>query len=51
MENVRKHINIKLATTEKRKKYLVSESNYDTTIFLLAKDMREAQIIKNKFVN
>ena len=28
MENVRKHRNIKLVITEKRKNYLVSEPNY-----------------------
>ena len=41
MENVRKHINIKLVTTERRKNYLVSQPNYYTTKFfteiLLAK--------------
>ena len=35
MENVRKHRDIKLITTDKRRKYLVSESNYDATIFFL----------------
>ena len=30
MENVRKHRDIKLVTTEKRRNYLVSESNYHT---------------------
>ena len=33
MENVRKHGDIKLATTERRKDYLVSELNYHTTKF------------------
>ena len=33
MENVRKHRDIKLATTEKRRNYLVSEPNYHTTKF------------------
>ena len=33
MENVRKHRNIKLATREKRRNYLVSEPNYHTTKF------------------
>ena len=32
-ENVRKHRNIKLVTTEKRKDYLVSEPNDHTTKF------------------
>ena len=31
MENVREHRNIKLAVTNKRKNYLVSEPNYHTT--------------------
>ena len=31
MENVIKHRNIKLVTTERRKKYLVSEPKYNTT--------------------
>ena len=35
MENVRKHRDIKLITTDKRRNYLVSESNYDATIFFL----------------
>ena len=33
MENVRKNRDIKLATTEKRINYLVSEPNYHTTKF------------------
>ena len=28
MENLRKHSNIKLVTTERRKNYLVSEQNF-----------------------
>ena len=34
MENVRKHRDIKLLTTESRKNYLVLEPNYHTTKFL-----------------
>ena len=34
MENMRKHRNIKLETTERRRNYLVSEPNYHTTKFL-----------------
>ena len=34
MENVRKHRDIKLVTTERRRNYLVSEPNYHTTKFL-----------------
>ena len=33
IKNVRKHISIKLVTTEKRRNYLVSEPNYHTTKF------------------
>ena len=33
MGNVRKHKNIELATTERRRNYLVSEPNYHTTKF------------------
>ena len=33
-ENVRKHRDIKLVTTEKRRIYLVSEPNYHATNFL-----------------
>ena len=33
MENVRKHRDIKLVTTERRRNYLVSEPNYHTTEF------------------
>ena len=51
MENVRKHRNIKLVTTNRRKNYLVSEPNYHTTKFftenLLAIEMRKTQIIIN----
>ena len=31
IENVRKHRDIKLVTTERRRNYLVSEPNYYTT--------------------
>ena len=33
MENVRKHRNVKLVTTERRRNYLVSEPNYHITKF------------------
>ena len=33
MENVRKHRDIKLVTTERRENYLVSELNYRVTKF------------------
>ena len=45
MENVRKHKNIKLVTTERRRNYLVSEPNYRATKFftenLLAIEMKK----------
>ena len=48
MKNVRKHRDIKLATTESRRNYLVSEPNYHTTKFftenLLTLEMRKTQI-------
>ena len=54
MENLRKHRDIKLATTEKRKSYLVSEPNYHTakffTVNLLATQMKITQITMNKHV-
>ena len=33
MENVMKHKDIKLVTTERRRNYMVSERNYHTTKF------------------
>ena len=33
MKNVRKHRDIKLVATERRRNYLVSEPNYHTTKF------------------
>ena len=36
-ENVRKHRDIKLVTTERRKNYLVSETNEHTTKFFYRK--------------
>ena len=52
MENVRKHRDIKFFTTEKRRKYLLSEPNYHTTNFftenLLAIEMKKTEILINK---
>ena len=54
MENVRKHKDIKLATTEKRRNCLVSELNYHTTTFftenLLAIEIKKTEILMNKSV-
>ena len=55
MEKVRKHRNIKLVTTERRRNYLVSERNYHTTkLFtenLLATVMEKTEILMNKTVH
>ena len=53
MENVRKHRDIKLVTTEARRNYLVSERNYQTTISfsenLLAMGRKKhTQLFRNK---
>ena len=54
MENFRKHRDIKLIITERRRNYLVSESNYHTakffTVDLLAIEMKKTQILTNKRV-
>ena len=52
METVRKHSDIKLVTTDKRRNQLVSEPNYDTTkLFsenLVAIEMRKIKVNMNK---
>ena len=52
MENVKKHRYIKLVTKERRRNYLVSESNYHTKKFFkenpIAIEMRKSQILMNK---
>ena len=49
MENVRKHTDNTLITTEKRRNYLVSEPHYHTTKFftenLLATEIKKTQIL------
>ena len=49
MGNVRKHRDIKLVTTERRKNYLVSEPNYHATKFftenLLAIEMKKQRYL------
>ena len=49
MENIRKHRDIKLAATEKRRNYSVSEPNYHTTKFftenLLAIEMKKQRYL------
>ena len=52
MENVRKHGDIKLVTTDKRRNRLISESNYHTTKWfsecLLAIEMNKIKVKMNK---
>ena len=54
IENVGKHRDIKLVTTDRKRKYLVSELNYHTTkLFtenLLAIEMRENQVLMNRLL-
>ena len=49
MKNVRKHRDIKLVTTERRRNHLVSEPNYHTTKFfteyLLAIEMKKLKYL------
>ena len=52
MENVRKHRDIKLVTTDKRRNQLVSEPNYHTTKYfsenLMAIEMKKTKVKMNK---
>ena len=52
MENVRKHRDIKLVTTDEKRNKLVSEPNYHTTKHfsenLLAIEMKKTKVIMNK---
>ena len=52
MENMRKHRDIKLVTTERRRNYLVSEQNYHTKKFftenLLTIEMKKKKQKKNR---
>ena len=52
MENVRKHRDIKLVTTDKRRNQLASEPNYHTTKYfsenLLAIEMKKTKVKMNK---
>ena len=54
MENIRKHRDIKLVTTERRRNYLVSEAICHTTKFftksLLEIEMKKTEILMNKFI-
>ena len=51
MENVRKHRNIKLVATERRRGYLASKPNHHTTNFFtenLTIEMKKTEILMNK---
>ena len=52
MENVRKHTDMKLVTTEKRRNYLVPDPNHHSARFfkenLLATEMRKTETFMNK---
>ena len=52
MENIRKHKDIYLVTTEARRNVLITEPNYKTTNFLsknlLGIEMRRTKMIMNK---
>ena len=52
MENVRKHIDIKLVTSNKRRNQLVSEPNYQTTKYfsenLMAIEMKKTRVNMNQ---
>ena len=54
MENVRKHTDIKLVTTDKRRNQLASEPNYHTTQYfsenLMAIEMKKAKVKMNKSI-
>ena len=56
LENVRKHRDITLVTTERRRNYLVSEPNYSQVFkqvfakILLATEMIKTQTLMNKYV-
>ena len=51
MENIRKHRDIKLVTTDKRKYHLVSEYNYHTTKYfpenLMTIEMKKTKATTN----
>ena len=48
MENVRKHRDIKLVTTDKRRNQLVSEPNYHTTKWLSESLLKKIKVKMNK---
>ena len=50
MENIRKHRDIKLVTTDKRRNQLVSEPNYHTTKYF-SENLTAIEMKKNKSKN
>ena len=50
MENVKKHRDIKLVTTERRRNYLVSEPNCHTTTKFFTKNLSTIEIKKRKIL-
>ena len=48
MENVRKHRDIKLVTTDKRRNQLVSEPNYHTTKWFSESLLKKIKVKMNK---
>ena len=50
MENVKKHRDIKLVTTERRRNYLVSEPNCHTTTKFFTKNLSIIEIKKRKIL-
>ena len=52
MENLRKHRNVKLVTTDKRRNQLTSEPNYQTTKYfsenLMAIEMKKTKVKMNR---
>ena len=54
MENVRKHRDIKLLTTDKRRNQFASEPNYHTTKYfsenLIAIEMKKRKVKMNKLI-
>ena len=50
MENIRKYRGIKLVITERKRNYLVSESNYHTTKFF-TENLLAIEMKKNSSIN
>ena len=48
MENVRKHRDIKLVTTERGRNYLASEPNYHATKFFTENLLAKSETLMNK---